>query len=763
MSQSPSQPSGTPGAAPASTAASAPAAPASGPAPARKPAPQQQRPKQVGPTIDPVRVLRQHAWLLGGAAMVGAVLGVVVNYAQLFLYPVWTGSAVFEVAPEIKDVGNPLATDNTLEETVARVGQTESRRMISKRVLEAAMKRPDIATTAWGKAYPTVDERVEELEKTLRAGHIRGTSNFSLSWSTQVKEDIPVVLNGIANTYMEQRRSGEDERARKSLDEFVTKRDALDKEIDDQKRAIEKYIATNNVTDAASGSANLELRNQIENTQRQRDEASQVLVSAKTRRMLVERKLELNTYEDADRSKALEDFTIRQLERDCQQLEVAVNAARVKYGPEHRELKSLEQRAQAADDKFNTGLKEIMRRNVNAEKIDLDTRVAQFTAVVQDQTAQLESLEKRLNEQTAKQQQLKALQSVLEQREKARETVQNFIMQLELVRVREDAQRVRLVQLAVTPREITFPRLEFYIPIGAVLGLAVVAGVVFLREFLDQRVRFPADMAGMAGCRLLGVVPDLTDDPGKPTRPERCVKEAPNSVTAEMFRQAAAQVRKGIDAGGFRVIAVLSAHPEAGVSTVISNLAGSLTSVGRNVAVVDANFRRPGLAALFGVDPDGKGLGDMLHGQPVEPTVVDGIAVFGAGTPSQRTFELLSGDQMARILQELRKKYDIVLVDLPPTLVAGETLVVTHASDAALLVVRAMQDQRGLVGKVIGQLLDTRAALLGAILMRPEHTAGGYFRKNAEVMTAYAQGKTVTAPEGKAAKKEAAKEGQQSG
>ncbi len=163
MSQSPTQPSGAPGAAPTPSAAPAP-----GGAPARKPAQQQQRPKQVGPTIDPVRVLRQHAWLLGGAAMVGAVMGVVVNYAQLFLYPVWSGSAVFEVAPEIKDATSVLSTDNTLEETVARVGQTESRRMISKRVLEAAMKRPDIATTEWGKDNPTVDERVEKLEKTLR-------------------------------------------------------------------------------------------------------------------------------------------------------------------------------------------------------------------------------------------------------------------------------------------------------------------------------------------------------------------------------------------------------------------------------------------------------------------------------------------------------------------------------------------------------------------------------------------------------------------
>jgi hypothetical protein len=54
-------------------------------------------------------------------------------------------------------------------------------------------------------------------------------------------------------------------------------------------------------------------------------------------------------------------------------------------------------------------------------------------------------------------------------------------------------------------------------------------------------------------------------------------------------------------------------------------------------------------------------------------------------------------------------------------------------------VVRAMQDQRGLVSKFIYQLQETHAVLMGTVLMRPEHTIGGYFKKNAELMAEYAK------------------------
>jgi Mrp family chromosome partitioning ATPase len=218
-----------------------------------------------------------------------------------------------------------------------------------------------------------------------------------------------------------------------------------------------------------------------------------------------------------------------------------------------------------------------------------------------------------------------------------------------------------------------------------------------------------------------------------------------------MFRQFAANARKAMDAGGVRSVAILSANPGGGTTTVVSNLAESLHAIGRSVAVVDANLRRPRLASIFGADPDAPGLSDMLAGRAVEPQVRDGIAVYGPGTPDSRVYERLSTDEMRRVIARLREKHQVVILDLPPTLVAGESMVVADACDAAVLVIRAQVDERGLVGKLVGQLQDSHAVLLGTLLMRPEHTVGGYFRKNAELMAEYAKPASAPAPAATAA------------
>jgi Mrp family chromosome partitioning ATPase len=194
-----------------------------------------------------------------------------------------------------------------------------------------------------------------------------------------------------------------------------------------------------------------------------------------------------------------------------------------------------------------------------------------------------------------------------------------------------------------------------------------------------------------------------------------------------------------MDAGGLRSLAVVTAHPGGGSTTIASNLAASLHAAGRTVAVVDANLRRPRLASVFGVDADAAGLGDLLSGRPVEPTEAHGIAVFGPGTPESRVYERLSTDEMRRILARLRERYQLVIVDLPPALVAGESMVVADCCDASLLVVRAEKDERGLVGKFVHQLQETHSVLIGTVLMRPSHTIGGYFKKNAELMAEYAK------------------------
>ena len=700
--------------------------------------------RQQAPTIDPVRILRQHAWLLAGTAVAGLVIGTVANFVLLFAYPLWGGSVLFEIRPEVTGAKDAVTREIVQDEAIARLGQTESAKMVSKSVLESAMKAPDIGTTAWGKYYTSVDERVKELEDDLRVGHRRGTQLFTMTWRTWDKTDIPVVLNRVADSYIAARESEENERTARSKSQFESKKSQVEEEIRTIKSEIQDFIRQKGIT--AGSERDLADQRSSENLAKLRDDTIRDLTLAQSRLDQVDRKISDQRFEDEDRRQALEDMSIRALERDLQQIQVALNSTREGFGEDHPQIKDLTQREAAGRARLKAAMDETMSRNLLADKVALSQRVQGLKALVEKQTLDLSESQKKLQELTAQISALDALKEQLEQKELERADLQNLIVQLDLLQAREDARRVRLVQRAVTPREIDFPQLKFMIPGGAVLALLLVVGLLFLREFLDQRVKQPSDLAGMGGARLIGVIPDITDDPAAPKRAELAVTEATGSTTAEMFRQFASNARKAIDAAGLRSVAIVTANPGGGSTCVASNLAASLHAIGRTVAVVDANLRRSRLTAVLGADPDAPGLGDMLAGAQVEPQMAHGIAVFGPGTPGSRVYERLATDEMRRIVARLRERYQVVIVDVPPALVAGESMVVADCCDAAVLVVRAEVDERGLVGKFVHQLQETHAVLLGTVLMRPSQTVGGYFRKNAELMAEYAK---PAAPEAK--------------
>ena len=144
---------------------------------------------------------------------------------------------------------------------------------------------------------------------------------------------------------------------------------------------------------------------------------------------------------------------------------------------------------------------------------------------------------------------------------------------------------------------------------------------------------------------------------------------------------------------------------------------------------------------LFDLPTDSLGLSDLLTNDASLDQVVQdvggNITVIAVGTPGNRIVERLHTVQFDTLLAELRVRYDLVLFDMPPAVVAGEAMILANKVDAAVLVVRAYQEQRGLVARLINQLSDARCELLGILLNRPRGTAGGYLKKNYATMAEY--------------------------
>ena len=122
-------------------------------------------------------------------------------------------------------------------------------------------------------------------------------------------------------------------------------------------------------------------------------------------------------------------------------------------------------------------------------------------------------------------------------------------------------------------------------------------------------------------------------------------------------------------------------------------------------------------------------------------TSQEGIQIVTAGRPEHRTFERLDAEHLRSAIDALAKHVDVVFVDGPPAVVAGEAMGMADQVDATVLVVRAYSEQRGLVARLSRQLREQPSAFLGVVLNRPRNTAGGYFKRNYEAIASYANEK----------------------
>ncbi|MEY3143812.1 MAG: hypothetical protein RLY21_2305 [Planctomycetota bacterium] len=710
---------------------------------------QPQRQRSSAPAaaqIDPIRVIRQNLVGVGISAGAGLVLGLVANFALAIAYPLYSGQVLFELPAPPSEVGDVIQRDQRTEEAVERLGQTEASRIRSRALLVQAMNRPDIQETEWSKRFLDssgvfdAEEAVDDLEESLGASHLRRTNFFALSWSTHVAKDVPVVLNAIADTYIQQKKSDDDLRFSTNRTSFQVQLTKLDNDLTDLGNRLAAFVKDKNMTSTSEERNELLLR--VEDTARQINQTRTQLTLAQSRKQQTEQKIKgVIEYTPEDMRRAEEDDQVRSANLRVQEISVELETYGKKFSKDHTAYRSMLARLDAARIERDVKRDEIIKRNLNAD-------FKEYADVVQSQAAVLEEFEKKLETYTTALKDytsnLTTVQQLKEQRERlqeARAKQLEVLANLDQLKAREDARAAQIARRAQTPRELSFPMLKVMLPFGLFLTVAGFMGFIFVREILDTRVRSAADLAVIQGLRIFGSVPDLMDDPVAPSKPERCVRDAPKSVIAESCRQTAGQISKACAASGLKTIGFLSGLPEAGTTTFVSNAADSLAAGGRKVLVIDANFRRSHLAAAMGIEPDAKGLGDVLHGNigladAIRPAGGD-VDVLTAGTLENRIFELLSSPKFDAVLADAAQRYDFVLVDLPPAVVAGDAFAVANKIDATVLVVRAMQEQRGLVARLLNQLSDVRGKCLGVVLNRPKNTAGGYLRKNYEVMATY--------------------------
>ncbi len=707
-----------------------------------------------GAAIDPFRLLRRHLVLLIAVGVLGAGLGVGTYILLLIFFPLSTGEVIFEVRPGLSDAGDVATQDPLNDEDVYRISQTQLVLMVSREVMTSAVGNPDVQNkTDWFQTRfidengtPLVAEAVDELVEDVRTSVMRGTELFQIRWATNSAKDVPIVLNAIARAYMDKRKALDNQVYNQNLELFNRQLAQTNLDLQDLDQEIGAFIIDADITsleDPRYGEAATTIRNLI----LQIGQTTQALSMAQSNYQQTAAKLQGTMEPGAqDTLEAEMDFAVATHIRAVESMKMQVRAAREKFHADHPSVIDGEMMLRAAQAEREDKTEEIIRRNLNAKLKAYGNEVETWQKMLEGLEAEREAKGKQASELAAQQSKFDALRERRQHLEEARDGDRQLIKAIQLMRLRTDAERVAIAQEARTPREISFPKPEIIVPLCTLLIVGLTVGIVLLREITDQRIRSASDLMLLPGARLLGVIPDLEEDPTKCPAAELVLRRHPTSVLAESYRQVCTPFAKGVDHVGHQTVVMIGGIPGAGTTTVVGNIAVGFAATGRRVLVVDANFRRPRIAAMVGLDPDQPGLGDLLAGETTVPQAVteteDGIHVITAGTPENRIIDRLNSEKFDSVVAELRGQYELILFDAPPAIVAGDAMMLANKLDAAALVVRANEEQRGLVARIISQLRDAHCDLVGIVLNRPLGTAGGYFKKNFATMAEYAVSST---------------------
>ena len=170
-----------------------------------------------------------------------------------------------------------------------------------------------------------------------------------------------------------------------------------------------------------------------------------------------------------------------------------------------------------------------------------------------------------------------------------------------------------------------------------------------------------------------------------------------------------------------QTLLVTSPGSEEGKSTTVSNLAVTIAQGEKRVILVDCDLRRPSLHKLFALQHD-KGLTTMmvddkaLADPPLQETGVPGLWLLASGPLPPSPSDLLGSRRMDRVLETLRERADIVLLDAPPVVAASDAAVLAAKVDGVVLVVSAGQTKRDSVQAAKTKLEKVNANIIGAVL-----------------------------------------------
>ncbi|WP_417781928.1 GumC family protein [Terasakiella pusilla] len=596
--------------------------------------------------------------------------------------------------------------------------------------LETYLDRDLLVSMGLRKAKLEMNETEEEEElraevaevvlSRLGVEPVRRSLVITISFTSTDRRKAALIVNTIADNYIVDQLEAKFEATRRASAWLNDRISGLRDRVQKAETAVEEYRMA--LSDKIGGSSEMTLQ--------QISELNSQLILARTKR--AEANARLRQVEDLMRTsgdltsaaEVLSSPLIHRLRDQEAQVLRKVSELESRYGSRHprmikatAELKDLRASIEGEVRKIAQSLKNEMvvaRARENTLKQNLDQ--------LEDKQGDQNQASIKLNE--------------LEREAKAtRLLYENFLNRFKETSEQQDLQQAdaRIISKADIPLEASFPKTKLIVVVAFIGSLLFGVIFVFLMEQMDNCFRSSDQLEHYTGYPAIGMIPLVTGNLLGRKVVSRYPVNHPASTISESIRTLRTSMLLSNVDNPPKVIGVTSTVPSEGKSTVALWLAQVCAMSGQKVVIVDCDLRRPSVHRSLELENDAS-LVEILTEERTLDEVIQkdsktSLSVITGKVTQANALDLLSSGHMETVLDQLRARYDMVILDCPPVLAVSDAKIIGQLTDKMIYGVKWDSTPRDLVKTGVRAAKEANIDLAGLVMTQvnvKKHAKYGY-------------------------------------
>lgn len=284
-----------------------------------------------------------------------------------------------------------------------------------------------------------------------------------------------------------------------------------------------------------------------------------------------------------------------------------------------------------------------------------------------------------------------------------------------------ESSNIRVIDSARPAEKPYKPKLLRDILMSIIVAFACGAGLSVFIEYLDSSVRTAEDVSSYLNLPFLGYIPSI----GKVAKTDKekaliCLQKI-NDPVIESFRALRTAILFSTpEDKPLRSILVTSSVPGEGKSFIAINLAEIFVQVNERVLIIDADMRRPMQHKFLQIDQK-PGLSTFLTGNAsldsiIRPTGVTNLSIITAGSVPPNPSELLSSGKIRSLVEELKLRFDRIIIDSPPTINIADTPLLANIIDGVVLIIKGASTRLEVVIGSRERILGSKGKIIGVAI-----------------------------------------------